>query len=252
MTRLIDLTMPWSAATRPYPGHPASVVRHLQRWEKDRVETYWIETSMHTGTHIDAPIHMSAGGLDLAAIPLEQLYGSTVVVDLSDRVKDWTLITPQMVEEAAPDEIRPGDRVILYYNWSRYASSGSEPYPEKYYCRHPGPSVELVHWLIDRQIAWIGTDSASFEHPMNVFVQSRPDLVAEYEQMYGVSVKHLHPQEHWLAAHHLMGERNICHIDQIGGDIALVKGSRVDVGVFPWRFVGGEACISRVVAFLPD
>ena len=39
-------------------------------------------------------------------------------------------------------------------------------------------------------------------------------------------------------------------VQNLGGDLALVLNRRCVVGAFPWKFVGGEASICRIVAFL--
>jgi kynurenine formamidase len=42
---------------------------------------------------------------------------------------------------------------------------------------------------------------------------------------------------------------NIIHVENIGGDVDKILNRRMVIGCFPWRFVGGESCICRVVAF---
>ena len=37
-----------------------------------------------------------------------------------------------------------------------------------------------------------------------------------------------------------------------GGEIDLLLNRRVTIGMFPWRFVDGESCISRCVAIVDD
>ena len=48
--------------------------------------------------------------------------------------------------------------------------------------------------------------------------------------------------------HRRMMARNPMHVDNIGGAIARVAGKRVEVQAFPWRFQGGEACVTRLPA----
>ena len=45
--------------------------------------------------------------------------------------------------------------------------------------------------------------------------------------------------------------QEIIHAENLGGDLATLCSRRVAVGAFPWKFVGGEASICRIVAF-PD
>jgi arylformamidase len=251
--RLYDLSQPLGPDTSPYPGHPAFRTQVFQTWPRDRLNTYLIETSMHTGTHVDAPFHMTPDGLTVGEVPLERLYGSAVIVDLATVVDEWTIVTPAMVEAYAPDRIRRDDIVILHYGWSRYSRSGEARDLEKFFCRHPGPDRALVDWLAEVGVKWVGTDGPSFEHPMNIFLKrGRPDLVRLYEARTGQRVEDVFPDEDWLYAHLELGRHGICHVDQLGGELARVAGRRMDVGVFPWRWVGGDASVARVVAFAPD
>lgn len=247
---VVDLTLPWSPELPPYPSHPSPGLRMFQSMERDRIETHVVETTMHVGTHIDAPKHMAPGGCDVASLSLERLLGPTVVVDLS-HVSPWAVLTPEMIGPSLPCSIERGDRVIFYFGWARYAKGGPEEDLERYFYYHPGPHPSLVDWLVEREIGWVGSDAPSFEHPFNVFVQrTRPDLVAEWERQTGRTAAADFPPAHWMYAHRVMGEQGIPHVDQLGGDLVRVAGSRVRVGVFPWRFVGGEASIARAVAFL--
>ena len=50
--------------------------------------------------------------------------------------------------------------------------------------------------------------------------------------------------------HYGMAKANISMLENLGGELAEVAGMRVDIGAFPWRWVNGEGCICRVVAFL--
>jgi arylformamidase len=250
--RLYDLSQPLGPDTSPYPGHPAFRYQIHQTWPRDRLNTFIVETSMHTGTHIDAPFHMTPDGLTVGEIPLDRLYTSAVVVDLRGAVSDWTIVTPELLAQHLPDALRPGDALILCYGWSRYAR-GPERDLERFFCNHPGPNRALVEELAARRIAWVGTDSPSFEHPMNIFLKKgRPDVVAAFEAKTGQRVEELFPERDWMVAHLTLGAEGIAHVDQLGGDLAEVAGRRIDVGVFPWRWVGGDASIARVVAFDPN
>src|SRR5690625_4750527 len=166
--RLIDLSIPVTPDSMPYPGHPNLRYDILQTWPRDRLNTFVYRTTMHIGTHVDAPFHMSSKGWTTDEMAWDRLVGSAVVVDLREQAENWLVVTPEMVQAAAPDEIRAGDIVILCFGWHRYASGGQDADPERYFCLHPGPSVELVDWLIERDIKWVGVDAPSFEHPLNI------------------------------------------------------------------------------------
>ncbi|PKO20620.1 MAG: cyclase, partial [Chloroflexi bacterium HGW-Chloroflexi-1] len=49
-----------------------------------------------------------------------------------------------------------------------------------------------------------------------------------------------------------MFPEGIIHAECIGGELDLLLNRRATVGFFPWRFVDGESCIGRCVAFVED
>ena len=67
--------------TLPYPGDEPPRLRAVHRMKDG--ESYnlsRLETSMHAGTHVDAPLHFIANGKDIAAMPLTQFVGDCVVL----------------------------------------------------------------------------------------------------------------------------------------------------------------------------
>ena len=75
----------------------------------------------------------------------------------------------------------------------------------------------------------------------------RPDLVREWEEKTGAKIDDIHLEEHYLHCHRRMMNENLMHVDNVGGDIDRVTGKRIYVMALPWRFMGGEACICRLV-----
>jgi arylformamidase len=246
--RIVDLTEPWSPASWPYPGHPKATEGILQTFPRDRINTWSVSTSMHTGTHVDGPLHCSATGADLASVGFDTLVRPGYVVDLTDIAGDWHVVTPDEVEERLPGPLEPGDALILRYGWQRFGKGHPEEDQERFFNRHPGPGRALVRWTLDRELAWIGTDSASFEHPANINLRTaRPDLMAELD---GAGLGERFDEDSWMLAHRELLSRGRLHVDQAGGDLAAVPAERVTLGIFPWRYTGGEASICRLVAFL--
>ncbi len=65
----------------PYPGDEPPRLRAVHRMKDG--ETYnlsRLETSMHAGTHVDAPLHFIADGKDIASMPLSAFVGECVVL----------------------------------------------------------------------------------------------------------------------------------------------------------------------------
>jgi arylformamidase len=223
----------------------------VQTYPRDRVNTWHVTTSMHTGTHVDGPLHCTGGGDDIASLPFDRLVRPGYVVDLRDVADDWHVVTPGEVEERLPGPLERGDALILRYGWQRFLKGHDEEDAERYFNRHPGPGRALVQWVIDREVAWIGTDSASFEHPANINIRTtRPDLLRELETAVGTDERF--DDDSWMMAHRRLLERGRLHVDQAGGDLDAVPAERVTLAIWPWRYTGGEASICRLVAIVDD
>jgi kynurenine formamidase len=58
-------------------------------------------------------MHGTDGMGDMASYPLNFVVGPGAVVDVSQHMDDWAVITPAMLE-AAPVEIKNGDILIIH------------------------------------------------------------------------------------------------------------------------------------------
>ncbi len=65
----------------PYPGDEPPRLRAIHRMKDgEKYNLSRLETSMHAGTHVDAPLHFIADGKDVASLPLEHFVGECVVL----------------------------------------------------------------------------------------------------------------------------------------------------------------------------
>ena len=251
MTRLVDLSHPWSIHTPPWMGYASPRLYYTQRHSMGGVVSQWLETPLHVGTHLDSEMHGYSGGKDIASVPLDKLYGDAVIVDVSDVCGEFDIIRPEHLTRNV--EIRKGDILIIHTGWHRYYYQAQEEDEETYFCRHPGPYLECAQWFIDMELKWTGTDTGSGDHPMNTAIRNlRPDIREEFEQKKGVKVDEAFPMKDYFAMHRIPFRKGIIHVENVGGDIAQVLNRRCKIGCFPWRFEGGEAAMCRVVAFLDD
>jgi len=246
--KLYDLTQYYGAGIPPWPAFPDPIITSLWRIPHDGQHSLKVETAMHIGTHIDAPLHTYSKGWDLSEIPLDVLFGEGIVVDLRDEVKEWDIITPKMIERNG--DVKEGDILILNLGWEKYSWKSKTHDEETFFCKHPGPELECCKWVLKKKLRWFGVDAPGLEHPFQTKIRLwRPDLVAEYEKRTGKPIEKTLPMKNFLCCHHLMAQANMPGVENVGGEINAVTGRRMKIGIFPWRWIRGEGCISRIVAF---
>src|SRR5215510_10717423 len=71
----------------PGPGYEPFKFEIFATIEKDHVLSGRLAFDEHTGTHLDAPNHFVEGQVSVDKIPLKQLFGPAVVLDLRQKVQ---------------------------------------------------------------------------------------------------------------------------------------------------------------------
>lgn len=59
--RMVDLSHPLSFHTPGWVGYPGMKQYYTQTLQTNRVVSQRVETSLHVGTHLDAPLHFAPG-----------------------------------------------------------------------------------------------------------------------------------------------------------------------------------------------
>lgn len=109
--KIYDLTHTLTEATVPYPGKPNSTLTVVDTVEKDGWQETLIHTYSHTGTHMDAPAHMVAGGTRLDEFPPEKFVGKAYVMDCTGCGND------AKIPEADIPDLTGADFLILSTGW---------------------------------------------------------------------------------------------------------------------------------------
>ncbi len=88
--RWVDLTHPFSAETIYWPtadGFEKQTVFEGRTEGGYYYSAFNYRAAEHGGTHLDAPIHFAEGGRPADQIPIEQLIGPAVVIDVSSEAE---------------------------------------------------------------------------------------------------------------------------------------------------------------------
>lgn len=250
--KLYDLTQPLSHLTPAWPTYEPLQIKFFKRLAPNGANGQLITTSNHVGTHLDGSLHFCTHGRDIAAIPLEDLYGPAAVVDLSDIAEDYGIYTSKDIEERV--EVHERDILIINTGYHKYAWDQPEADEIRYMVKHPGPTMEFADWCKKKKLKWIGVDCGSADHPMNTKIRDwMPKQAKECEiylsQKYNKSIDDIFPPDHYQLMHIKLFPDDIIHAENLGGEIDIFSNKRTVVGCFPWRFVGGESSICRIVAF---
>jgi kynurenine formamidase len=169
-TRVLDLAYAINDRLVPWPGD--------ERWfeakvnasvEKDGYFTrsFWILE--HYGTHLDAPIHFPPGKTPVDQIPVRQLFGMAVVLDVRAEGAadaDYQLPAARIHEwENRHGQIPEGAIALLRTGWaSRWPDAQSYRNQDAAGRMHfPGFSAEAVEQLIERNVSGIGCDTMSVD-----------------------------------------------------------------------------------------
>jgi len=253
--KLIDLTIPLGIGTPPWPTYEALQVKYFKRLAPNGANGQILTHSNHLGTHLDGEIHFYSPGKDIASLEMDFLVHDAAIVDLSDQVANYDIYTSQMVEDKV--EVKEGDILIIHTGYHHFGWDMPTANEIRYMVQHPGPDREFAEWAKKKKLRWIGVDCGSADHPMNTIIRDwmpRQAKQAEKycQKKYGKGLADVFDDSKYQLMHIEMFPHGIIHAECVGGEIDLLINRRVQVGFFPWRFVDGESCIGRCVAFVDD
>ncbi|MFM8551869.1 MAG: cyclase family protein [Nitrospiraceae bacterium] len=173
---LIDLTYAFGRETVYWP--------HNKPFQWDKTDWgmtaggYWyasatFSASEHGGTHLDAPIHFGQGRRTVDHIPLEQLTGPAVVIDVRSRCEaqpDYELTVEDLQAwEVQNGRIPDGAIVLMLSGWGqrwpdRQRYLGSQTPDDPLTLHFPGFSREAASFLVVRRaVHGLGIDTASID-----------------------------------------------------------------------------------------
>lgn len=228
-TRVVDLSyaindklVPWPGDTRWFEAQVNATV------EKNGYFTRSFWMLEHYGTHMDAPIHFPPGTTPVDKIPVTQLFGPAVVLDVradgekdpdyrlpASRVQDW---------EKRHGPVPAGAIVLLRTGWaSRWPDAKRYRNQDEQGRMHfPGISVEVAKLLIERKVSGLGCDTMSMD--------------------YGASQD--------FAVHTLALGAGLYHLENLA-DLGALPESGAFLIVAPVKLEGGSGGPVRVFAILP-
>src|SRR5690348_10219084 len=148
--RIYDLSVGISATLPVWPGNPGIEIARVQNMDKgDHANVSRLTLGVHTGTHVDAPVHFIRGASGVDMLPIDSLMGVARVIELPDT----ELVDAECLSS---HEIRAGERILLRTGNSARCWNTDEFVPD-----YSHLSVDAAILLAERGIRLIGIDYLS-------------------------------------------------------------------------------------------
>ena len=148
----IDLTHRFTQDMPVYPGDPPARLEQIAQIGEDESNMYRLSCGMHVGTHVDAPLHMVAGGKFICDMPVTRFFGRGRLVD----ARGQSTIRPDLLQGA---DIIAGDIVLVLTGWYHHFGDNT------YYAGFPELSPDFARQLAKIGASIVGLDTPSPDRP---------------------------------------------------------------------------------------
>ena len=233
--RVIDLSYPFDQNTVYWPTAESFKLDTDFEGITDKgyfYSAYRYSAAEHGGTHLDAPVHFAKGHNTVDQIPLEQLMGNGIVIDVTNQCaanRDYLVSVVDFQNwERRNGRIAPGTIVFLRTGFGKYYPDrkmylgtderGAQAVAKLHF---PGLDPAAARWLTqNRSIKAIGLDTASIDYGQSILFES----------------------------HRILFEKNVPALENVANlDQLPVKG--FSVIALPMKIKGGSGGPLRIVAF---
>jgi kynurenine formamidase len=233
--RIVDLSHPFDAQTIYWPTEDGFKLEK----EHDGVteKGYYYASNKfsapeHGGTHIDAPKHFAANSNTLDQIPLEQLMGDAILLDVTANCanRDYLISVDDFANwEREHGKIPDGSIVLLRTGFAKYwpdrvkymgtDERGAAAVAKLHF---PGLGPETARWLTtNRSIKAIGLDTPSIDYGQSTLFES----------------------------HQILFAKNIPAFENLG-DMSALPAKGFSVIAMPMKIAGGSGGPLRVAAII--
>jgi kynurenine formamidase len=232
----VDLTYPFDSTTIYWPTAQPFRLQVVSA-QRTAAGYYYAANNFaaaeHGGTHLDAPVHFAEGRHATDGIPLAQLMGPAVVIDVArqaDAAADYRVTAADLAAwEALHGPIPAGAIVLIRTGWgsrwpdrARYlgtTKAGAAAVPELHF---PGLHPDAARVLVERRVDAVGIDTPSIDY-------GQSDRFDVHQILLGANIP---------------GFENVAHLDRLPTTGSFVV-------ALPMLISGGSGGPLRIVALLP-
>lgn len=176
----IDLTYPFDSTTLYWPNNPNGFKHSVDF--KGVVpmgyfySSYSLSMPEHGGTHLDAPVHFAEGKESTEAVPLGNLTGDAVVIDVSINAfqnPDYRIGSVEIQNWENEHATSIDNKIVLfrtgygrfYPDREKYFGTsvrGADAIPQLHF---PGIASEAADWIVkNRNVKAVGLDTPSLDY----------------------------------------------------------------------------------------
>jgi arylformamidase len=150
---IYDISLTISPDLPTWPGDPALEIKQFESIDKgSKTNCTSISTSVHVGTHVDAPHHFLNDGRTVEQLSLEVLTGHCYVLQLPDGVD---AITSEVLDRS---EIAPDMKRILFGTSNSHLWAKGE---KEFQTDFVAITEDAAEWLVDHGVQLVGVDYLS-------------------------------------------------------------------------------------------
>ena len=149
----LDVTYPFTQKMVHWPGQPPTSLSRVSSIAEGKDSNVSVlHMSLHTGTHMDAPLHFLAEGADITAAPLEAMFGSVRVASITGSISREEL----EAYEARDGTFEAGEKVFF-----RTENSSRDWLEEPFREDYVAVEADAARYLADKGLLVVGVDYLS-------------------------------------------------------------------------------------------
>ena len=154
MARLIDISLPVSNALPTWPGDPAVSLERIGKIEDGSpANISRLQAGVHTGTHVDAPLHFIPNDIGVDELDLDRFVGPCQVIELggSGRITANELAGANIAVDT--------ERLLI----KTENSAWWQEEPLRFHTEFRALDSSAARWVVERGLKLVGVDYLSVE-----------------------------------------------------------------------------------------
>jgi arylformamidase len=188
--RVLDISLPIAADLPIWPTSVGFRTRQAMRiTDGDPANITVLEMDVHTGTHVEAPLHFLEDGSPIDTVELERFVGPARVIEVAG-----SEVTADALEAALP--AGKCDRLLIKTANSARWAAGWGPFDETYVALN----ANAARWVVERAVRLVGLDHLSIQRFQDDPETHRILLRAGVVILEGLNLDGVEPGDYTLVA----------------------------------------------------